>query len=334
MIAVAIGAGGAGHTLHAARLGIQAELAWTPGETEQMKKRLHRIGQERPVDYYVTVAEGTIDEDLWALVTAKKKILDAVLDGRSDTGTDDSQASVLADLTWELTRQGLGSPGPPGWAGLPGGEAARPGDPRPALPAAGPAALDWPPARPAAVTTPAPRRAGPPGPIARFVRGCCGRPGPGGLVGGRRRGLPGPRWLGGRAARAGGPGSPGGSTGPASRTSAGPGKGTGRRGPAGMPPAGRRRPASAASGSPGTWRRTWPRSAAGASAARCLGGACCREAQPGRPGASRGQGGHAAGPRLLHDAPQQRRIHGPAGRGSRPLWPPPGRRRPGCRRRP
>ena len=72
VIAVAIGAGGVGHTLTAARIGIQAEQAWTPGETQQMKKRLHRIGQNRAVEYYVTVAEGTIDEHLWAVVTAKR----------------------------------------------------------------------------------------------------------------------------------------------------------------------------------------------------------------------------------------------------------------------
>ena len=86
VIAVAIGAGGVGHTLTAARIGIQAEQAWTPGETQQMKKRLHRIGQDRAVDYYITVADGTIDEHLRAVVTAKQATLDAVLDGRSDPG--------------------------------------------------------------------------------------------------------------------------------------------------------------------------------------------------------------------------------------------------------
>lgn len=110
VLSVAIGAGGVGHTLTAARIGIQAEQAWTPGETQQMKKRLHRIGQDRPVDYYITVAEGTIDEQLRAVVTSKQATLDAVLDGRSDTGTDDSETSVIADLTWRLTQQGLGNP--------------------------------------------------------------------------------------------------------------------------------------------------------------------------------------------------------------------------------
>ena len=110
VIAVAIGAGGVGHTLTAARIGIQAEQAWTPGETQQMKKRLHRIGQDRPVDYYITVAEHTIDEQLWAVVTAKQATLDAVLDGRSDTATATDDKSVAAELTWRLTQQGLGTP--------------------------------------------------------------------------------------------------------------------------------------------------------------------------------------------------------------------------------
>jgi SNF2-related domain len=99
VISVAIGAGGVGHTLTAARIGIQAEQAWTPGETQQMKKRLHRIGQDRSVDYYITVAEGTIDEHLWQVVTAKQATLDAVLDGRSDQGAGDDEASVAAELT-------------------------------------------------------------------------------------------------------------------------------------------------------------------------------------------------------------------------------------------
>jgi hypothetical protein len=81
-----------------------------------MKKRLHRIGQDRPVDYYITVAEGTIDEHLWQLVTAKQATLDAVLDGRSDAGADDDEASIAAELTWRLTQQGLGNPGVAGTA--------------------------------------------------------------------------------------------------------------------------------------------------------------------------------------------------------------------------
>jgi superfamily II DNA or RNA helicase/tetratricopeptide (TPR) repeat protein len=108
VISVAIGAGGVGHTLTAAAIGIQTEQAWTPGETQQMKKRLHRIGQDRPVDYYITVAENTIDEHLWAVVTTKQATLDAVLDGKTDNGIADDEKSVAAELAWRLTQQGLG----------------------------------------------------------------------------------------------------------------------------------------------------------------------------------------------------------------------------------
>jgi Bifunctional DNA primase/polymerase, N-terminal/SNF2-related domain len=109
VIAVAIAAGGVGHTLTAAAIGIQAEQAWTPGETQQMKKRLHRIGQDRPVDYYITVAENTIDQHFWEVVTAKQATLNAVLDGKSDEGTADDENSVIAEVAWRLTQQGLGS---------------------------------------------------------------------------------------------------------------------------------------------------------------------------------------------------------------------------------
>jgi Bifunctional DNA primase/polymerase, N-terminal/SNF2-related domain/YspA, cpYpsA-related SLOG family len=130
VISVAIGAGGVGHTLTAARIGIQAEQAWTPGETQQMKKRIHRIGQDRPVDYYITVAEGTIDEHLWQVVTAKQATLDAVLDGRSDRGAGDDEASVAAELTWRLTQQGLSGAQPVSLPAAPPGRAARDRDQR------------------------------------------------------------------------------------------------------------------------------------------------------------------------------------------------------------
>ena len=140
VISVAIGAGGVGHTLTAARIGIQAEQAWTPGETQQMKKRLHRIGQDRPVDYYITVAEGTIDEHLRQVVTAKQATLDAVLDGRSDQGAGDDEASVAAELTWRLTQQGLSGAQPAGLPAVPAppyrGSSTRNGDHGPGTAAA------------------------------------------------------------------------------------------------------------------------------------------------------------------------------------------------------
>ena len=105
-ITVSIGAGGVGHTLTAARLGIQAELCWTPGELRQMSKRIHRIGQTRPVTYSVAVATNTIDDSMWSMILDKQQVLDAVLDGIETDDTDDT-ASAAAQLAWQLTQTGL-----------------------------------------------------------------------------------------------------------------------------------------------------------------------------------------------------------------------------------
>lgn len=109
-ITVSIGAGGVGHTLTASRLGIQAELCWTPGELKQMAKRLHRIGQTRPVDYIVPVVPGTKDEAMWDMLVDKQRVLDAVLDGvdidsEIDTETEEEDAAV--EVAWMMTMRAL-----------------------------------------------------------------------------------------------------------------------------------------------------------------------------------------------------------------------------------
>lgn len=98
-ITVAIGAGGVGHTLTAARIGVQAELCWTPGELNQMAKRIHRIGQTRPVTYYVAVVSATIDAKMWDMLERKQRVLAAVLDGEN---VDAEGLAGAADIAWEL----------------------------------------------------------------------------------------------------------------------------------------------------------------------------------------------------------------------------------------
>jgi hypothetical protein len=106
VISVAIGAGACGHTLTAARLGVQAELCWTPGELDQMSKRIHRIGQTRPVTYTVALAPGTIDDAMWSLLVDKHKVLAAVLDGVESDDLDEK--AMAAEVAWELALRGLG----------------------------------------------------------------------------------------------------------------------------------------------------------------------------------------------------------------------------------
>lgn len=111
VITVAIEAGGMGHTLTAARLGLQVEFPWTPGSKNQMKKRLHRIGQTRKVDYYLMVAKGTVDEYMLDVLTTKQARLDAVLDGKFAEGVVEDKESVASEVAWRLAMQGLNNVG-------------------------------------------------------------------------------------------------------------------------------------------------------------------------------------------------------------------------------
>ena len=90
-------AGGVGLTLTAASDVLFVEQGWTPAEHDQAEDRCHRIGQEDNVSAWYLLAEGTIDDDIFALIEKKRVIVDAVTDGEDSTET-----SVLNDLVKTL----------------------------------------------------------------------------------------------------------------------------------------------------------------------------------------------------------------------------------------
>ena len=92
-----IQAAGVGLTLTAAPAVAFVELPWTPGDVDQAEDRVHRIGQERPVNIYYLVAENTIDQDIAELLDEKRKVIDSIIDGTATEST-----SLIGDLMKRL----------------------------------------------------------------------------------------------------------------------------------------------------------------------------------------------------------------------------------------
>ncbi len=88
-----IQAAGTGLTLTAASSVAFVELPWTPGELKQAEDRCHRIGQKNTVNVYYLLADNTIEMEIAEILDKKRKVLDAVLDGK-----EVEQGTLLTDL--------------------------------------------------------------------------------------------------------------------------------------------------------------------------------------------------------------------------------------------
>ncbi|KPC60019.1 helicase [Streptomyces chattanoogensis] len=80
----------AGHVIHYDRW-------WNPAVEEQATDRAYRIGQTQPVQVHRLIAEGTVEDNIAQLLTAKRALADAVLSGGETALTELSDAE-LADL--------------------------------------------------------------------------------------------------------------------------------------------------------------------------------------------------------------------------------------------
>lgn len=81
---LATNAGSTGLNLQAANTVINVDLPWNPAVLEQRVARAHRMGQTNPVQVYLLVTEGTIEEKLLATLSAKHDLALAALDMESD----------------------------------------------------------------------------------------------------------------------------------------------------------------------------------------------------------------------------------------------------------
>jgi hypothetical protein len=91
---VTTNAGSTGLNLQAANTVINVDLPWNPAVLEQRVARAHRMGQKQPVQVYVLVTEGTIEESLLATLSAKHDLALAALDSDSDVTQVDFKSGI------------------------------------------------------------------------------------------------------------------------------------------------------------------------------------------------------------------------------------------------
>jgi len=77
---IATNAGATGLNLQAANTVINVDLPWNPAVLEQRIARAHRMGQKRPIQVYLLVTEGTIEESMLNTLSAKHELAIAALD--------------------------------------------------------------------------------------------------------------------------------------------------------------------------------------------------------------------------------------------------------------
>jgi hypothetical protein len=94
-------AGSTGLNLQAANTVINVDLPWNPAVLEQRIARAHRMGQIQPVQVFVLVTEGTIEENLLTTIAAKRDLALAALDAESEVEKVDL-ASGMEELKGRL----------------------------------------------------------------------------------------------------------------------------------------------------------------------------------------------------------------------------------------
>jgi superfamily II DNA or RNA helicase len=91
---LATNAGSTGLNLQAADTVINVDLPWNPAVLEQRISRIHRMGQTRPVQVFLLITEGTLEESLLGTLSAKHQLFQAVLDPESDVTSVDLSCGI------------------------------------------------------------------------------------------------------------------------------------------------------------------------------------------------------------------------------------------------
>ena len=98
VMVLSIQAAKTGHTLTAAEECLFLELPWTPADVDQTYSRLHRLGQKGSVTATYMLTSGTIDEEIYEIIEAKRSVVDAAVEGGSVGNSDLSTKMIMSLL--------------------------------------------------------------------------------------------------------------------------------------------------------------------------------------------------------------------------------------------
>jgi SNF2 family DNA or RNA helicase len=116
-ILFATDAGGVGLNLQrAANACINLELPWNPAVLEQRIGRIHRLGQSNPIDVYVLIGAGSLEERIAGSVADKQELFRGIFDGESEAVRFESGGRFLDRIGFALdgesgNREGRASAG-------------------------------------------------------------------------------------------------------------------------------------------------------------------------------------------------------------------------------
>lgn len=98
VMVLSIQAAKTGHTLTAAQECLFLELPWTPADVDQTYSRLHRLGQKGSVMATYMLTAGTIDEEIYEIIEAKRSVVDAAVEGGTVDNSDLSTKMIMGML--------------------------------------------------------------------------------------------------------------------------------------------------------------------------------------------------------------------------------------------
>ena len=91
-------AGGVGLNLTAASQVVHYDRWWNPAVEDQATDRAWRIGQQRTVFVHKLVSEGTVEERIDSLITAKRSLAESVVGGTGEEWLTELSTDDLRDL--------------------------------------------------------------------------------------------------------------------------------------------------------------------------------------------------------------------------------------------